>query len=196
MTDPLPDEALDRVFRTGRTANRYVDRAVPEDALRALYDLMKWGPTSTNQQPLRIVWCVSDEAKAKLAKHTYPGNAEKVLEAPVAAVLGMDNDFVRYLPRVFPHTDARGWYGDNRALIESSAFRNSSLQVGYLIVAARMLGLDTNPMSGFDEDAVNAAFFGGTAIRANCITTLGYADHDATYPRAPRLAFDEANRLE
>jgi 3-hydroxypropanoate dehydrogenase len=137
-----------------------------------------------------------DAAKEKLAALSYAGNAEKIRTAPVSAVLGMDTDFLRYLLRTYPHADARGWYGDDRRLIEESAFRNSSLQVGYLILAARMLGLDTNPMSGFDEAAVNTAFFGDTAVRVNCITTLGYADPETLYPRAPRLDFEETNRLE
>lgn len=196
MTERLPDTVLDRVFRQGRTANRYQARPVSDDTLRDLYGLLKWGPTSTNQQPLRIVWCRTDAAKEKLAEASYAGNAEKIRVAPVSAVLGMDTDFVRYLARTYPHADARAWYGDDTRLIEESAFRNSSLQIAYLIVAARMLGLDTNPMSGFDEAAVNAAFFGGSAVRVNCITTLGYADPETVYPRAPRLAFEEANRLE
>lgn len=195
MLTPLPDESLDRVFRMARTVNAYRDAPVTEDDLRALYDLMKWGPTSTNQQPLRIVWCRSPEAKERLAALCFPGNAEKVRAAPVAAVLGMDNDFVRHLPRLFPHTDARGWYGNDQALIDESAFRNSTLQAGYLIVAARMLGLDLNPMSGFNADAVNQAFFSNTTIKVNFITTLGHGDPDSAYPRGPRLSFDEACTL-
>jgi 3-hydroxypropanoate dehydrogenase len=195
MSDLLPDEVLDRVFRKARTFNSYIDRPVTEVMLRHLYDLLKWGPTSTNQQPLRVVWCVSSEAKERLAALCYPGNAEKVRASPVAAVLGMELDFVRHLPRLFPHTDARGWYGDDRRLIAESAFRNSTLQAAYLIIAARLLGLDTNPMSGFDEGGVNQAFFAGTTVRVNFITTLGYGDPATLYPRAPRLEFEEANTL-
>lgn len=195
MIHPLPDETLDRVFRNARTVNGYVDQPVTDDDLRILYDLMKWGPTSTNQQPQRIVWCRTQEAKERLAALCYPGNAEKVRAAPVAAVLGMELNFVPDLPRLYPHFDARGWYGDNQTLIAESAFRNATLQAGYLIVAARMLGLDTNPMSGFDAEAVNSAFFAGTTIKANFITTLGHGDLSSAYPRGPRLTFEEANTL-
>ena len=188
-------EVEDRLFRTARTFNAYSDRPVSEATLRDLYDLYKWGPTSTNQQPLRVVWCVSNAAKGRLADLSYPGNAEKIRVAPIAAIFGMDLDFVQHLPRLFPHIDARGWYGDNEKLIQESAFRNSSLQAGYLILAARLLGLGTNPMSGFDEDAVNAAFFPDGRVKVNFITTLGYGDPEAVYPRAPRFDFDEVNSL-
>ncbi|WNG47094.1 malonic semialdehyde reductase [Archangium minus] len=195
MAEPLCDLVLDRVFRKARTFNSFTDRPVDEATLRALHELWKWGPTSTNQQPLRVVWCVSDAAKSTLAALCAPGNAKKVLDAPVSAVLGMETNFVHYLPRVFPHTDARGWYGDNRRLIEESAFRNSSLQAAYFIIAARLLGLDTNPMSGFDEEKVNEAFFAGTTSRVNFITTLGYGDPATLYPRGPRLEFEETNLI-
>lgn len=138
---------------------------------------------------------MTDAAKEKLAALCAKGNAEKVRKAPVTAVLGMDLNFVAHLLRLFPHTDARGWYGDNQKLIEKSAFRNSSIQGGDFIIAARMLGLDTNLMSGFDEEAVNAAFFASTTVRVNFIATLGYGDPATLYPRAPRLSFEEANRV-
>jgi 3-hydroxypropanoate dehydrogenase len=195
MNDSLPDEILDRVFREARTFNGYIDKPVSRDTLKALHDVYKWGPTSTNQQPLRVVWCLSGEARDRLAALCYPGNAEKVRLAPAAAIFGMDLDFVEHLPRMFPHADARGWYGDDQQLIRESAFRNSSLQAAYLIVAARMLDLDTNPMSGFDEEGVNAAFFSGTNIRVNFITTLGHGDPDTLYARAPRFEFDEVSTI-
>ena len=195
MTFDTVYEMGDRIFRKARTFNAFLDRPVPNETLRTLYDLYKWGPTSTNQQPLRVVWCVSDPAKQKLAALCYPGNAEKVRAAPAAAVLGMDLDFVQHLPRVYPHTDARPWYGNDQDLIRSSAFRNSSLQAGYLILAARLLGLGTNPMSGFDEDAVNAAFFPDATVKVNFITTLGFGDPSAVYPRAPRFDFDEVSSI-
>lgn len=185
------DDALHAAFHHGRTFNGFTDRPVGIEVLRALYDAVKWGPTSTNQQPMRLVCCTSPAAKDRLAALCYPGNAEKVREAPVTAVLGMDLDFVRHLPRMFPHTDARPWYGDDHAMIHTSAFRNSSLQGGYLIIAARLLGLATNPMSGFDEEGVNAAFFPGGTTKVNFITTLGYGDPATLYPRAPRFDFDE-----
>jgi 3-hydroxypropanoate dehydrogenase len=195
MSDDGAIEPEDRLFRTARTFNAYVDRPVSEATLRDLYNLYKWGPTSTNQQPLRVVWCVSEKAKSRLADLCFSGNAEKVRAAPVAAIFGMDLDFVRHLPRLFPHVDAKDWYGDDERLIAESAFRNSSLQAGYLILAARLLGLGTNPMSGFDEDAVNAAFFPDEKVRVNFITTLGYGDPDAVFPRAPRFEFEEVSRL-
>ncbi|MFC3940790.1 malonic semialdehyde reductase [Pseudomonas gingeri NCPPB 3146 = LMG 5327] len=195
MNMPLSDELLDQVFRKARTFNSFIDRPVAQSTIRALYDLLKWGPTSTNQQPLRVVWCHSPEAKERLAALCYAGNAEKVRAAPVTAILGMELDFVRYLPRLFPHADARGWYGDDQRLIAESAFRNSSLQGAYFIIAARMLGLDTNPMSGFDEEQINASFFADSSIRVNFIATLGYGDSTTLYERAPRLDFDEANRF-
>ncbi|MFM0673353.1 malonic semialdehyde reductase [Paraburkholderia sediminicola] len=195
MTKPLDNEVLDRAFRSARTFNSYLDKAVEVDTLRELYDLVKWGPTSTNQQPMRIVWCTSPEAKSKLADLCADGNAAKVRAAPVTAIIGMEINFVELLPRLFPHVDARPWYAGNRALIEESAFRNSSLQGGYFIIAARLLGLDTNAMSGFDEEKVNAAFFSNISIRVNFITTLGYGDASTLYPRAPRLTFDEVNRV-
>lgn len=195
MSDVTLDDVKDQLFRTARTVNAYADRAVTEATLRDLYDLYKWGPTSTNQQPLRVVWCTSESARNQLADLCYAGNAEKVRAAPVAGIFGMDLDFVRHLPRLFPHADARGWYGDDDALIAESAFRNSTLQAGYLIVAARILGLATNPMSGFDEAGVNAAFFPDGHVRVNFITTLGYGDPEAVYPRAPRFDFDEVSRI-
>lgn len=152
MSAPLADDVLDRVFRTARTANSYTDQPVGEGTLHALYDLLKRGPTSSNQQPLRIVWCMSAETKAKLAALCAEGNASKVRKAPVTAVLGMNMDFVKLLPRLFPYADARPWYVGNQALIEESAFRNFSLQGGYFIVAVRLLGPDSNPMSGFDSE--------------------------------------------
>jgi 3-hydroxypropanoate dehydrogenase len=195
MTFAVSNDVIDLVFRQARTYNSYTDRAVDEHTLRTLYDLFKWGPTSTNQQPLRVVWCVSQASKERLAELCYAGNAEKVRRAPVSAVLGMDLDFVRHLPRLFPHADARAWYGDDRKLIEESAFRNSSLQGAYFIIAARLMGLATNPMSGFDEGRVNHVFFPDGTVRVNFISTLGYGEPSTLYPRAPRLDFDEVCRI-
>ncbi|MEM5386739.1 malonic semialdehyde reductase [Paraburkholderia phymatum] len=191
----VSDDMLDRVFRKARTHNSYIDRPVTRETLEALYSLYKWGPTSTNQQPLRVVWCVTSDAKERLAALCHAGNAAKVRAAPAAAIFGMDEDFVRHLPRLFPHADARSWYGNDQALIRDSAFRNSTLQAAYLIIAARLLGLDTNPMSGFDEAGVNAEFFTGSRTQVNFITTLGYGDPQTLYPRAPRFEFDEVNKL-
>lgn len=192
MLQPLPAQSQNRIFREARTVNLYSSEPVTDELLASLYDLMKWGPTSTNQQPLRIIWCRTPHAREKLASMCLPGNAEKVRLSPVAAILGMDIDFIEYLPRLFPHADARNWYEGNEALIQESAFRNSSLQAGYLIVAARMLGLDVNPMSGFDAEAVNRFFFKGTNILVNFIMTLGHGNPASCYPRGPRLDFEEA----
>lgn len=195
MADPLPDAALDRVFRDARSFNHYTDAAVSETMLRALWELMKWGPTSANQEPARIVWCVSDEAKAKLADCCSGTNGPKVLEAPVTAIIAMDMEFHEKLPKLFPHVDARAWFVGKPDLIRESASRNSTLQGAYFIIAARLLGLDTGPMSGFDAARVDEAFFAGTPLRTNFISTLGYGDPATLKDRLPRLPFEEANTL-
>jgi 3-hydroxypropanoate dehydrogenase len=192
MIDPLDDAALDRVFRTARTYNGFTDEPVGEGELRQLYDLLKWGPTSANQSPLRIIWCTSDEAKAKLATACSAQNAPKVLKAPVTAILGMDTEFYEKLPTLFPHTDARAWFVGNDALIKESAFRNSTLQGAYFIIAARLLGLDTGPMSGFDAKKVDELFFAGTPVKTNFISTLGHGDPASIFGRLPRLDFEDA----
>lgn len=196
MHTPLNDSALDQAFRTARTIGHYIDQPVPESTLRAIYALLKWGPTSANQMPLRIVWCTTPEAKAKLAACASKNNQTKILNAPVTAILAMDLNFFENLPRLFPHADARSWFAGNQPLIEESAFRNSTLQGAYFIIAARMLGLDTNPMSGFDPAQLNAAFFAGTSLRVNFICTLGYGDPSKLHPRAPRLTFEEATTIQ
>jgi 3-hydroxypropanoate dehydrogenase len=195
MTAPLSDEVLDRVFREARTFNHYLDRPVQTDTLRAIWDLVKWGPTSANQEPLRIVWCVSPEAREKLAALTSGLNPPKVAAAPVVAILGMDMRFYERLPELFPHADARSWFAGDERLIGDNALRNSSLMAAYLIVAARLLGLDAGPMSGIDAPAIDAAFFAGTPYRTNFITTLGYGDRETLHPRLPRLTFEDANAI-
>jgi 3-hydroxypropanoate dehydrogenase len=196
MSRALDDAALDQLFRTARTYNGYRDEPVGDDTLRAIWDLMKMGPTSANQLPARIVWCVSDEAKAKVADACSAANKPKVLAAPVTAIIAMDVDFHEYLPELFPHTDAKSWFDGNRELREASAFRNSSLQGGYFIMAARALGLDTGPMSGFDAGALDKAFFADTpSVRTNFISTLGYGDPASIFDRSPRPAFEKFNRI-
>jgi len=195
LSTPLNDEAIDRVFRAARTYNGYTDKPVSEGQLRAIWDLLKWGPTSANQEPLRIVWCVSQDAKDKLAQFCSAQNAPKVQKAPVTAILAMDMEFYEKLPKLFPHVDARAWFLGNEGLIQESAFRNSTLQGAYFIVAARMLGLDTGPMSGFDTAKVNEAFFAGTTYKANFICSLGHGDPASIFGRHPRLDFDEANQI-
>lgn len=196
MSDVLSDAALDQLFRTARTYNGYLDKPVATEQLHAIWDLMKFGPTSANQLPARLVWCVSDEAKATLAEACSDGNKDKVRAAPVSVVIGMDTDFHEHLPELFPHTDAKSWFDGNRELREASAFRNSSLQGGYFILAARAVGLDTGPMSGFDAGKVDAAFFADTpAVRTNFISTLGYGEPSSIHERSPRPGFDKFNRI-
>jgi 3-hydroxypropanoate dehydrogenase len=193
---PLDDVALDQLFRTARTYNGFLDKPVAPEMLHRLWDLVKMGPTSANQLPARFVWCVSDESKAMLAEACSAANKPKVLNAPVSVVIGMDTEFHEYLPELFPHTDAKSWFDGNRELREASAFRNSSLQGGYFILAARALGLDTGPMSGFDAGAVDKAFFADTpSVRTNFISTLGYGDPATIFDRSPRPAFDTFNRI-
>lgn len=195
MNMPLNDAALDQLFRTARTYNGYLDTPVSEAQLEAIWDLLKFGPTSANCLPARIMWCVSQDAKEKLAALAMPANGAKILKAPVTAIIGMDMAFYEQLPDLFPHTDARSWFVGNDQLIEKTAFRNSSLQGAYFIMAARALGLDTGAMSGFSNDAVDTAFFAGTTVKSNFISTLGYGDPASIFERSPRPDFDRFNTI-
>ena len=185
----------EQLFTAARTQNGYLDRPLSDDTLRQLYELVKWGPTAANSCPARLVFVRTPEAKAALADAVSPGNRQKVLEAPVTVVVGMDLAFHEQLPRLFPHVDARAWFAGNEPLIAESALRNSSLQGGYLILAARALGLDCGPMSGFDKAQVDAAFWAGTTVTTNFVCTLGHGDPAKLRERLPRLSFDEACRL-
>lgn len=185
----------ERLFTEARTQNGYKPTAVPDATLRALYDLLKWGPTSANSSPARFLFVRNAEAKERLVACLNPGNVQKVKEAPVSAIIGMDMAFHDKLPFLFPHTDARAWFAGNEAKIAETAFRNSSLQGGYLILAARALGLDCGPISGFDAAKVDAAFWAGTTVRTNFICTLGEGDPARVFARSPRLPFEEACRL-
>lgn len=188
--------ALRQLFDEARTHNAWLDQPVPEHLLRQLYDLMKWGPTSANCSPARIVFVQSQTAKARLAPCMSEGNRAKTLKAPVTAIIGMDMAFYDHLPQLFPHNlDARNWFAGKPEFIATTAMRNSSLQGGYFILAARALGLDCGPMSGFDAEAVNAAFFAGTQIQANFLCNLGYGDPVGLFPRNPRLSFRQACRM-
>ena len=192
----LDDAALDAIFRDARSYNHYLDTPVSDDDLRAIWDLMKWGPTSANQLPARIVWVRTAEAKEALARCASDSNADKIRAAPVTVIIGMDTEFHEELPWLFPHADAKSWFTGNAELRRESAFRNSTLQGAYLIIAARMLGLDTGPMSGFDQGAVDKAFFAETpSVHANFIATLGHGDPASLHPRLPRPDFDRFNRL-
>lgn len=195
VNQPLNDAALDQLFRTARTYNGYLDTPVSNELLEAVWELTKFGPTSANCLPARIIWCVSEASKKKLAALAMPANGEKILQAPATAIIGMDMEFYENLPELFPHTDARSWFVGNDALIEKTAFRNSSLQGGYFILAARALGLDTGPMSGFNNDAVDAEFFAGTKVKSNFISTIGYGDPASIFERSPRPAFDRFNKI-
>jgi 3-hydroxypropanoate dehydrogenase len=192
---PLNDAALDQLFRTARTYNGYLDKPVSNDQLTAIWDIMKFGPTSANCLPARIIWCVSDEAKEKLAALAMESNADKIRKAPVTAIIGMDMEFYNHLPDLFPHADAKSWFVGNDAMIQATAFRNGSLQGAYFMLAARALGLDTGPMSGFSNDGVDAAFFGGTKVKSNFICTLGYGDDATIFERSPRPEFDRFNSI-
>ncbi len=190
------DTLFDPVFRSARSINRFTARPVPDEALHQLYDLLRWGPTSMNCQPARYVFVRSPEAKARLKPALSPGNVEKTMAAPVTAIVALDTRFYEHLPTQFPAiANARDLFAGNAALAEGTAFRNSSLQGAYLIIAARMLGLDCGPMSGFDADSLNAEFFPDGRYRANFLVNLGYGDPAGNYPRGPRLAFDEAARI-
>ena len=195
VNQPLNDAALDQLFRTARTYNGYLDTPVSNEQLEAVWELMKFGPTSANCLPARIIWCVSEESKQKLAALAMPANGEKILSAPATAIIGMDMEFYENLPELFPHTDARSWFVGNDALIEKTAFRNSSLQGGYFILAARALGLDTGPMSGFNNDAVDLEFFAGTKVKSNFISTIGYGDPSTIFERSPRPEFARFNKI-
>jgi len=194
--DRLDDAALDLVFRAARTHNAWLDRAVPEVLLQDIYELYKWGPTSANCSPQRVVFVRSPQAKERLLACMNPGNVEKTRQAPVTAILAMDMQFYDELPELFPHApDARSWFAGKPPLIESTAFRNSSLQGGYFIIAARALGLDCGPMSGFDATRLNAEFFPDGRWSVNFVCNLGYGDASALLPRSPRLSFDAACRV-
>jgi len=193
---PINDEALDVLFRTARTHRKWLDKTVSPALLMAVYDLMRWGPTSGNCCPVRIVFVVSQEAKERLRPHLDEGNVTKTMTAPATAIIGYDLDFARTLPLLAPHNpEAIEMYRKDPALAKETAFRNGSLQGGYFILAARALGLDCGPMSGFDNEGVDRVFFAGTAVKSNYLCNLGHGDPAGPRPRAPRLSFDEACRI-
>jgi 3-hydroxypropanoate dehydrogenase len=196
MSQRLEGLALDQLFRTARTRNGWTDRPVTDEQLRELYDLLKWGPTSGNSCPARFVWVRSQEGKDKLAALAAPPNALKVLAAPVTVIVGHDLKFGDQMPTLFP---ARGEqmkaYFSDPQLAEPTAFRNGSLQGAYLILAARALGLDCGPMSGFDNEAVDREFFAGASVKSNFMCCIGYGSDEHLYPRNPRLTFEQAGRF-
>jgi 3-hydroxypropanoate dehydrogenase len=190
------EPSVRRLFLDARTHAAWTDRPVADATLRELYETLRWGPTAANCSPLRIVFVRGREAKERLRPALSPGNVEKTMAAPVTAILAHDLGFPDTLPRLFPHADARSWYAGNEPYIRETAFRNAAIQGGYFIVAARALGLDCGPMSGFDASKIDAAFFAGTTWRANFLCNLGYGDASRLHPRGPRLSFDDACRIE
>jgi len=195
VTPPLPESALDQLFRTARTHNE-LKGEVSDETLRELYDLAKWGPTSANMSPLRLVFVKSADAKAKLGPALDEGNHAKTMAAPVTAIVAYDLAFYEKLPYLFPHTDARGWFDTKpEADLTTIALRNGSLQGAYVLMAARALGLDTGPMSGFNNALVDETFFAGTKIKSNFLINLGHGDTAKLFARSPRLSFDEAARI-
>lgn len=187
----LDAQAMDLLFREARTHNGWLDRPVSDDLLKQAVELMKFGPTAVNASPIRIVFVRSPEAKAKLKGALMEGNVEKTMAAPATAILGYDRAFYDHLPRLFPHADAKAWFAGNEAFATDTAYRNGTLQAGYFLLALRGLGLDTGPMTGFDADKVDAAFFAGTNVRSNILVNIGYGDEGKLYPRSPRFACEE-----
>lgn len=187
----LSDDALDLLFREARTHNAWLPRPVEDALLERIVSLTVMGPTSANCSPGRFVFVKTAEGKEKLRPALSAGNVDKTMAAPVTVIVGMDMAFFDQLPRLFPHADARSWFVGNDEAIRATAFRNSSLQGAYLIMAARALGLDAGPMSGFDATRVDEAFFAGTTVRANFLVNLGYGDGTKLHPRNPRLSFGE-----
>jgi 3-hydroxypropanoate dehydrogenase len=198
LTDPhlLDDAALDVLFRQARSQNKWQDRPVPDAKLEELYNLLKWGPTSANSSPARFVFVRTSEGKAKLKEALSAGNTAKTMTAPVTVIVAQDMAFYDKLPQLFPHADARSWFAGNDELAAETAFRNATLQGAYLIMAARALGLDAGPMSGFDKAKTDELFFAGTSWKSNFLVNLGYGDPSGLFPRSPRLSLDEAARFE
>ena len=193
--DPM-NPSVAQLFTEARSHNGFLDEPVPESRLRELYELMKWGPTSANSSPARIVFVTSPAAKEKLLGCVSTGNVEKTRSAPVTAIIGTDMAFYEKLPALFPHADAKSWFVGKKEHAETTAFRNASLQGAYFIVAARAVGLDCGPMSGFDAAKVDAAFWAGSEVKTNFLVNLGRGDPGKLFARSPRLSFEEACRIE
>jgi len=191
----LDDRSLDILFREAHTHSNWLDKPVSDALLHQIYDLMKWAPTSANCCPARFVFVRSAEAKQRLLPLMAPGNVEKTRTAPVTVIVGYDMEFYEKLPKLYPPADARSWFAGNQPLIDTTAFRNGSLQGAYLLIAARALGLDAGPMSGFDNGKVDQEFFAGTKVKSNFVINLGYGDSSKLFPRSPRLPFEEAAQI-
>jgi 3-hydroxypropanoate dehydrogenase len=195
MPEAIDETALRRLFLDARTHNKWQSKDVPDELLHRLVDVLKMGPTSANCSPARFIFVKLKEAKERLMPHLSEGNREKTMQAPVCAIIGYDLEFYEQLPKLFPHTDARIWFVGEPEKIEVTAFRNGTLQGGYLILAARALGLDTGPMSGFDNEGVDKAFFAGTSVKSNFLCNLGYGDWAGVMPRSPRFTFAEMAKI-
>ena len=195
MSTALDQNALNQLFLTARTHNGWLDTPVSDALLQQVYELTVMGPTAANSQPARFVFVKSPEAKARLKPHLAPGNVDKTMSAPVTVIVANDHAFHEQLPVFFPHADARAWYEGNDALIAQTAMRNGSLQGAYFMLAARALGLDVGPMSGFDSAGVDAEFFAGTALKSNFLINLGYGDASKLFPRSPRPGFADFARV-
>jgi 3-hydroxypropanoate dehydrogenase len=190
-------DSLDLMYRNARTHNVWLDKPVPDELLRRVYDVAKMGPTSANMSPMRIVFVKSPEAKERLKPAVFAGNVDKTMAAPATAIIGMEIKFFELLPKLFPHADAKAWFKDlPDNVLEAMALRNSSLQGAYFMLAARALGLDCGPMSGFNNALVDKTFFAGTTIKSNFLCNLGYGDASKLYPRSPRLTFEEACQID
>ncbi len=192
---PLSQSALDQLFFEARSYNAWQDKAVSDDQIRQLIDILKMGPTSANCSPARFYFVKSPEAKARLKPHLSGNNADKTMQAPVCVIIGHDLEFYEHLPKLFPHTDARSWFVGKDEKIAETAFRNGTLQGAYLMLAARSLGLDCGPMSGFDSEGVDKAFFAGTSIRSNFLCNIGYGSKENLFDRSPRFAFEDMAKI-
>jgi 3-hydroxypropanoate dehydrogenase len=192
---PISEEALDQLFRDARTHSAWLPEPVPVELVRKVYELARLGPTSANGSPARFVFLTTPEAKARLKPALAPANVEKTMAAPVTVIVAWDTEFHENLPRLFPHYDMRSYFVGNQALIDETAFRNSSLQGAYFILTARALGLDCGPLSGFDAGKVNAEFFPDGKWKVNLLCNLGYGDDSKLFPRNPRLEFEEASTI-
>lgn len=192
MPNSLNQTALEQLFTSARTVNAFTEQKLSDEQLHTLYDTMKWGATAFNAQPARFVFVTSKEGKEKLAPLMMEGNRAKILQSPLTVIIGYDTQFQEHLPEQYPVVNARVYFDNDAQLRETAAFRNGTLQGAYLMIAARALGLDCGPMSGFDNAAVDAAFFTNGRIKSNFIVNIGYGDHSADYPRGPRLTFEQA----
>ena len=194
MAHPVDDHSLDQMFRDARSHGGWTDAPVTETDIRAIYELVKMGATSANCSPARFLWLASDAAKERLRPHLSAVNADKVMKAPVTVIIGYDLDFANELPRLFPRAPAKDWFAEP-AVAQVTAFRNGTLQGGYFIMAARALGFDCGPMSGFDNAGVDREFFAGTNVKSNFLCSIGRGDPAKLPPRDPRLSFEEAGRI-